>query len=241
VSPAVQALCFLYGQEVAGGLVPQLFGTVDRSVDLSQERFHSEYYDPLELRVHVATAMSALVLLPVYLCAAAAVNRHVAFGTLVKRAIISVCAGTLLVQTTFTLFGAPLMTAAWKTLALSLLLGVITALPLGCTLGGDVKGWRRVISHNDLREAAEIQFYIPAALAAVGAWLGAFPIPLDWDRPWQAWPITCSAGAGAGHTVGLLAVAVYFATQGKPEATAQGKEGQDGGRQPSSGKEKKKQ
>jgi len=35
--------------------------------------------------------------------------------------------------------------------------------------------------------------------------------------------------------------AVYFATQGKPEATAQGKEGQDGGRQPSSGKEKKKQ
>ena len=80
VSPAVQALCFLYGQEVAGGLVPQLFGTVDRSVDLSQERFHSEYYDPLELRVHVATAMSALVLLPVYLCAAAAVNRHVAFG-----------------------------------------------------------------------------------------------------------------------------------------------------------------
>ena len=21
--------------------------------------------------------------------------------------------------------------------------------------------------------------------ALVGAWLGAFPIPLDWDRPWQ--------------------------------------------------------
>jgi hypothetical protein len=39
---------------------------------------------------------------------------------LVKRAMISVCAGTLLVHTTFTLFGAPLITAAWKTLALSL-------------------------------------------------------------------------------------------------------------------------
>ena len=38
----------------------------------------------------------------------------------------------------------------------------------------------------------------------VGAWFGAFPIPLDWDRPWQAWPITCVVGAVAGNALAGL-------------------------------------
>lgn len=37
----------------------------------------------------------------------------------------------------------------------------------------------------------------------LGAWLGAFPIPLDWDRPWQVWPISCTYGAMAGYLLGL--------------------------------------
>ncbi|KAK7079573.1 hypothetical protein SK128_014755 [Halocaridina rubra] len=40
----------------------------------------------------------------------------------------------------------------------------------------------------------------------VGAWLGALPIPLDWDRPWQAWPLTCCIGAIFGE----LATSGYF-------------------------------
>ena len=42
--------------------------------------------------------------------------------------------------------------------------------------------------------------------AALGAWAGAMPIPLDWDRPWQRWPVSCvlgtAMGAMAGSTVG---------------------------------------
>ena len=38
--------------------------------------------------------------------------------------------------------------------------------------------------------------------AVVGAWLGAVPIPLDWDRPWQAWPITIVTGAYLGYVLG---------------------------------------
>jgi len=38
----------------------------------------------------------------------------------------------------------------------------------------------------------------------LGAWLGAFPIPLDWDRPWQAWPITVTYGAMGGHLFGCV-------------------------------------
>lgn len=40
---------------------------------------------------------------------------------------------------------------------------------------------------------------------ALGAWLGAVPIPLDWDRDWQKWPITIVAGMYGGAIVGSLA------------------------------------
>ena len=36
----------------------------------------------------------------------------------------------------------------------------------------------------------------------VGCWLGAIPIPLDWDRAWQKWPVTVVTGAYAGWAVG---------------------------------------
>ncbi|CAL8099881.1 unnamed protein product [Orchesella dallaii] len=29
------------------------------------------------------------------------------------------------------------------------------------------------------------------AVTIIGTWLGAIVIPLDWDRPWQKWPIPC--------------------------------------------------
>lgn len=34
---------------------------------------------------------------------------------------------------------------------------------------------------NDL----ELALFAPALGAIIGCWSGAFPIPLDWDRPWQ--------------------------------------------------------
>lgn len=35
-----------------------------------------------------------------------------------------------------------------------------------------------------------------------GAYLGAIPIPLDWDREWQKWPVTVHAGACLGLAIG---------------------------------------
>lgn len=40
--------------------------------------------------------------------------------------------------------------------------------------------------------------------AFIGAWLGAVPIPLDWDREWQAWPITIVTGAYLGYGLGKV-------------------------------------
>ncbi|XP_060129032.1 phosphatidylinositol-glycan biosynthesis class F protein isoform X3 [Zootoca vivipara] len=51
---------------------------------------------------------------------------------------------------------------------------------------------------------------ITAMCSVVGAWLGAFPIPLDWDRPWQVWPISCSLGATFGYVAGLLIAPLWI-------------------------------
>jgi phosphatidylinositol glycan class F len=42
--------------------------------------------------------------------------------------------------------------------------------------------------------------------ALLGAWLGAFVIPLDWDRWWQRYPIPCAFGSTFGFLAGLLYV-----------------------------------
>uniref|UniRef100_A0AAZ3QME0 Phosphatidylinositol-glycan biosynthesis class F protein n=1 Tax=Oncorhynchus tshawytscha TaxID=74940 RepID=A0AAZ3QME0_ONCTS len=46
--------------------------------------------------------------------------------------------------------------------------------------------------------------------SVVGAWLGAFPIPLDWDRPWQVWPVSCSLGGVIGYLTGLVVAPAWI-------------------------------
>jgi phosphatidylinositol glycan class F len=46
--------------------------------------------------------------------------------------------------------------------------------------------------------------------AVLGAWLGAVPIPLDWDRDWQRWPVTILVGLYVGHCVGAKAGGMLF-------------------------------
>ncbi|XP_067123121.1 uncharacterized protein PIG-F isoform X2 [Centruroides vittatus] len=53
----------------------------------------------------------------------------------------------------------------------------------------------------------EVDMHEPVIGTIIGAWCGAFVIPLDWDRPWQEWPIPCSVGAVLGCSVGHLILA----------------------------------
>ncbi len=54
---------------------------------------------------------------------------------------------------------------------------------------------------------------LAAVCALLGSWLGAIPIPLDMDEPWQVWPIPCIYGAyfgyGTGVAIGTLARTYY--------------------------------
>lgn len=54
------------------------------------------------------------------------------------------------------------------------------------------------------QSSAEDLSAIPALATVLGAWIGAIPIPLDWDRPWQVWPISCTYGAIGGYLIGLF-------------------------------------
>lgn len=110
------------------------------------------------------------------------------------------------------LFGAELFSKYEETLMLSLMLVLLTALPpclylgpnfaLGAILGDEP---------SSLNPLSPI-FQHVVRITLLGVWLGAFVIPLDWDRPWQEWPVPCCVGALMGyvaaHASALIQVAL---------------------------------
>uniref|UniRef100_A0A8C1VTS9 Phosphatidylinositol glycan anchor biosynthesis, class F n=1 Tax=Cyprinus carpio TaxID=7962 RepID=A0A8C1VTS9_CYPCA len=85
-----------------------------------------------------------------------------------------------------------------------------------CILGPNVQAWIRVFSRDGAMSVWDTSLQITTGCSVIGAWLGAFPIPLDWDRPWQVWPISCTLGATTGFLTGLLAAPVWIHWHRKP-------------------------
>ncbi|CAG8603084.1 22137_t:CDS:2, partial [Dentiscutata erythropus] len=56
----------------------------------------------------------------------------------------------------------------------------------------------------DPESIPEKLIYYTTVSTVIGAWLGAIVIPLDWDRPWQMWPIPCVIGGFIGHVIGSI-------------------------------------
>jgi len=104
------------------------------------------------------------------------------------------------------LFGAPLLESASETFHLACLLTLTSTLPCVCTIGSSVESWMKTwTTYSKSREfTLDFSALVIATCSVAGAWLGAFPIPLDWDRPWQVWPVSCLIGTVIGHCVGLI-------------------------------------
>ena len=67
--------------------------------------------------------------------------------------------------------------------------------------GSESSKWREIFSAY-----SPIDEVFGGALGCfLGAWLGAVPIPLDWDREWQKWPVTIVTGSYAGYAAGKVA------------------------------------
>ncbi|NWR14691.1 PIGF protein, partial [Emberiza fucata] len=83
------------------------------------------------------------------------------------------------------LYGAPLIELVTETFLFAVLLSTFTTLQCLCLLGPNIQAWIRVFSKNGAMSIWESSLQITSVCSILGAWFGAFPIPLDWDRPWQ--------------------------------------------------------
>ena len=81
---------------------------------------------------------------------------------------------------------------------LALFISLLGCAPLAQTLEFDGGKWHSLVTYqlaNLLRSLRSLPYHCSLDIvmqqwfeftgAAVGAWLGAIPIPLDWDRDWQ--------------------------------------------------------
>ncbi|EFJ33051.1 hypothetical protein SELMODRAFT_439394 [Selaginella moellendorffii] len=82
--------------------------------------------------------------------------------------------------------------------------------PAGMVLGPSWRRWQQVFAFTRPSGSLELLVCVPAHGAAVGAWIGAWPMPLDWEREWQQWPISCTYGATGGYLLGSLVTFILF-------------------------------
>ena len=100
----------------------------------------------------------------------------------------------------FVLLGAPFLTHAAHTFLCAQHLALLGLFPLVYARGLGGEDWLEILGAR-----APLDECFGGLLGAcAGAWLGAVPIPLDWDRDWQRWPVTILAGVFAGYAVGKL-------------------------------------
>ncbi|TXT13027.1 hypothetical protein VHUM_01428 [Vanrija humicola] len=141
------------------------------------------------------------------------------------------------------LLGAPLLDKWLDTALLALHLALLAATPIVYALGvpsihddGIAARHRltRIVCQWAPENAAERALTFGLAGTLVGAWIGAIPLALDWDRPWQSYPLTPMVGSVVGFIVANYAswaisayaslssdVSTYVsATAPKPKAAA---------------------
>lgn len=120
-----------------------------------------------------------------------------------QSALLSLLLTTLIIPLlyfAFVCFGAPAYTFVAHTALCAAHLAVLALFPLFYVHGVDGAAWAAVGSFH----APVDETFGGCVGGFVGAWLGAVPIPLDWDRDWQRWPVTILCGLYGGYLVGRV-------------------------------------
>lgn len=106
----------------------------------------------------------------------------------------------------FVLFGAPFLTHIPHTFLCCAHISILSLSPVFYVHGVDAPSLRAVLA-----VAAPLDQAFGGFVGAfAGAWLGAVPIPLDWDREWQKWPVTIVTGAYIGYLIGSKLLGTVF-------------------------------
>lgn len=98
------------------------------------------------------------------------------------------------------LMGAPATTHTAHTSLLAVHVALLVGPPLFYTHGVSGQAWREIMCAFLPFDEAGAWGGVIGAL--IGGWLGAIPIPLDWDREWQKWPVTIVTGVWLGWAIG---------------------------------------
>ncbi|KXN83813.1 Phosphatidylinositol-glycan biosynthesis class F protein [Leucoagaricus sp. SymC.cos] len=128
---------------------------------------------------------------------------------------LTTIAGSMILHIVLILFGAPFYRHASHTYGLALLASILTIYTPAFVYGPPSLGsgtapllrrllWIRLFAEFTIRSPVERAIVFPAVGSLTGTWLGAVPTALDWDRPWQTWPLTPAYGAIIGYIVGSL-------------------------------------
>eukprot|EP01135_Chromosphaera_perkinsii_P001921 Nk52_evm70s212 gene=Nk52_evmTU70s212 len=135
--------------------------------------------------------------------------------------VIYTVAGTFVFHVICVLYGAEITENVAKTLLFSALLALFSVATPSIAFSGsntastNVKTtmWDRFLSvycYHSFGNFEEFVMFCSSTGTLLGAWLGAFVIPLDWDRAWQQWPISCVYGALMGYTLGTCGGGLLF-------------------------------
>ncbi|KAM9978450.1 hypothetical protein ACTFIY_012197 [Dictyostelium cf. discoideum] len=127
----------------------------------------------------------------------------------INRSLIGLSIGNFIFYFLLILYGAPFLKSIHTTFFFGFLLSSMCCLPPSILLGLNPQNWKDLFftpNHNNIIDTCTT---ILVVFSILGAWIGAFPIPLDWDRPWQQWPISCVFGSIVGHIFGLFICSVY--------------------------------
>ncbi|KAF1815231.1 hypothetical protein P152DRAFT_471848 [Eremomyces bilateralis CBS 781.70] len=105
--------------------------------------------------------------------------------------------GPVLLTIVLILFGAPITTHLPHTFLCACHMSLLAIQPLVYTHGVNAAKWRELSGL-----LVPVDEVVGGSLGVfIGAWLGAIPIPLDWDREWQKWPVTIVTGAYIGYAL----------------------------------------
>ncbi|KAI7883308.1 hypothetical protein K492DRAFT_205459 [Lichtheimia hyalospora FSU 10163] len=126
--------------------------------------------------------------------------------TSVGYALVVTAIGTGVLHGLIVLFGASLIEKFNHTLAFATYLAIIAFIPSFTALApSDTSIWIKTFVQHSPSTSAEIFAYSQTVCTLSGAWIGAIVLPLDWERDWQAWPISCVISTYLGHAVGVVA------------------------------------
>ncbi|KAI7984879.1 Uncharacterized protein C1450.15 [Camellia lanceoleosa] len=142
--------------------------------------------------------------------------KKIPYWKAVGRGILGLPAGAVVNALGAIALGAPVGIKYFtRTLHWSLLMSLFTVVPAVSVFGLSWTDWQQIFAHTKPSGSIDYMVCLPAYGAVIGAWFGAWPMPLDWERPWQEWPICVSYGVIAGYLVAMVASFSFILLRGE--------------------------